>query len=77
MGEVVRARVDDIPEPELCVPYAEAIADLDDEDLYLLAAWHASLEVGQPISNTEFLVGVFPGLGENRRGAEDCGRLPR
>ena len=51
------------------VHYAKAIADLDEDDLHLLAAWHASLEVGQPIPNTEFLVGVFPSLGENRREA--------
>jgi hypothetical protein len=69
VGEVVRAWVDDIPEPELSVHYAKAIADLDEDDLHLLAAWHASLEVGQPIPNTEFLVGVFPSLGENRREA--------
>lgn len=69
VGEVVRAWVDDIPEPELCVHYAKAIADLDEDDLHMLAAWHASLEVGQPIPNTEFLVGVFPSLGENRREA--------
>ncbi len=49
--------------------YAQAIADLDQDDLHLLAAWHASLEVGQPIPNTAFLVGVFPSLGENRREA--------
>jgi len=49
--------------------FAKAIADLDEDDLHLLAAWHASLEVGQPIPNTEFLVGVFPSLGENRREA--------
>ena len=35
----------------------------------MLAAWHASLEVGHPIANKEFLVGVFPSLGENRREA--------
>ena len=69
VGEVVRAWVDDIPEQELSVHYAKAIADLDEQDLNLLAAWHASLEVGQPIPNTEFLVGVFPSLGENRREA--------
>src|SRR5258708_40175785 len=69
VGEVVRAWVDDIPEPELSVHYAKAIADLDEDDLHLLAAWHASLEVGQPIPNTDFLVGVFPSLGDNRRGA--------
>ena len=69
VGEVVRAWVDDIPEPELSVHYAKAIADLDEDDLHLLAAWHASLEVGQPIPNTDFLVGVFPSLGENRREA--------
>jgi hypothetical protein len=69
VGEVVRAWVDDIPDQELSVHYAKAIADLDEQDLHLLAAWHASLEVGQPIPNTEFLVGVFPSLGENRREA--------
>jgi hypothetical protein len=35
----------------------------------MLAAWHASLEIGQPIANTEFLLNVFPSLGENRREA--------
>jgi hypothetical protein len=29
-------------------------------------ALHASLEVGQPIPNNDFLVRVLPGLGENR-----------
>ena len=69
VGEVVRAWVDAIPEQELCHHYAKAIADLDEQDLNLLAAWHASLEVGQPIANLEFLVGVFPSLGDNRREA--------
>ena len=69
VGEVVRAWVDDIPDRELPVHYAKAVADLDQDDLHLLAAWHASLEVGQPIPNTDFLVGVFPSLGENRREA--------
>ena len=69
VGEVVRAWVDDIPDKELSLHYAKAIADLDEEDLNLLAAWHASLEVGHPIPNQEFLVGVFPSLGENRREA--------
>ena len=69
MGEVVHAWVDEIPETELVSHYAKAIADLDEEDLSLLAAWHASLEVGQPIANCDFLVNVFPRLGENRREA--------
>jgi hypothetical protein len=69
IGEVVRAWVDDIPDKELSIHYAKAIANLDNDDLHLLAAWHASLEVGQPIPNTEFLVGVFPSLGDNRREA--------
>lgn len=69
VGEVVRAWVDDLPDQELSMHYARAIASLDDDDLQLLAAWHASLEVGQPIPNTDFLVGVFPSLGENRREA--------
>ncbi len=69
VGEVVRAWVDDIPEQELSTHYAKALAGLGQDDLHLLAAWHASLEVGQPVPNTEFLVGVFPSLGENRREA--------
>ena len=36
----------------------------------MLAAWHASLEtVGQPIANTDFLVSIYPTLGEHRREA--------
>jgi hypothetical protein len=69
LGEVVRAWVDEIPEDDLVSHYAKAVADLDDDDLTMLAAWHASLEVGQPIANKEFLVNVFPSLGDNRREA--------
>ena len=69
LGELVRAWVDDIPDEQLASHYAKAIADLDEHDLSMLAAWHASLEVGQPIPNREFLVNVFPTLGENRREA--------
>jgi hypothetical protein len=35
----------------------------------MLAAWHASLEVGHPVANKEFLLKAFPGLGELRREA--------
>jgi len=69
VGEVVRAWVDEIPDRELELHYAKAIADLDEHDLSMLAAWHASLEVGQPIANREFLVGVFNSLGDNKREA--------
>ena len=69
LGEVVRAWVDEIPESELDSHYAKAVADLDEHDLSLLAAWHVSLEVGHPLPNKEFLVNVFPSLGENRREA--------
>ena len=69
LGEVVRAWVDEIPESELESHYAKAVADLDEHDLSMLAAWHASLEVGHPVPNKEFLVNVFPSLGENRREA--------
>lgn len=69
LGEVVRAWVDEIPEPELESHYAKAVADLDEHDLSLLAAWHASLEVGHPVPSKEFLTGVFQSLGENRREA--------
>ena len=69
LGEIVRAWVDEIPENELASHYAKAVADLDEHDLSMLAAWHASLEVGQPIANRDFLVTVFPSLGDNRREA--------
>jgi hypothetical protein len=69
LGEVVRAWVDEIPEDELQVHYAKAVEELDDDDLSMLAAWHASLEVGQPIANKEFLLGAFSRLGDHRREA--------
>ena len=43
--------------------YAKAVEDLDEHDLSMLAAWHASLEVGMPIANKDFLVNAFPALG--------------
>lgn len=67
--EVVRAWVDEIPDSELESHYVKAVADLDEHDLSLLAAWHASLEVGHPVPNKEFLVNAFASLGENRREA--------
>jgi hypothetical protein len=69
LGEVVRAWVDEIPDDELEVHYAKAVDDLDDDDLSMLAAWHASLEVGHPIASKEFLLKAFPGLGDHRREA--------
>ena len=69
LGEVVRAWVDEIPDDELESHYAKAVAELDDDDLSMLAAWHASLEVGHPVPNKEFLVNVFSSLGDNRREA--------
>jgi hypothetical protein len=69
LGEVVRAWVDEIPDDELQVHYAKAVDELDENDLSMLAAWHASLEVGRPIANKEFLLGAFPRLGKHRREA--------
>jgi hypothetical protein len=69
LGEVVRAWVDEIPDDELQQHYAKAVDELDDDDLSMLAAWHASLEVGQPIANKDFLLQAFPHLGQHRREA--------
>ena len=69
LGELVRAWVDEIPEEQLRSHYAKAVEDLDEDDLSMLAAWHASMEVGTPIANREFLVGAFDKLGEHRREA--------
>ncbi len=69
LGEAVRAWVDEIPEGELESHYAKAIADLDEHDISMLAAWHGSMEVGQPVPNRDFLMGAFDSLGEHRREA--------
>lgn len=69
VGELIRAWVDDIPEEQLSAHYARAVEDLDEADLSMLAAWHASLEIGHPIPSRDFLLRVFPTLGENRREA--------
>ena len=69
LAEVVEAWVDDIPEPELGQHYAKAVSELDHEDLSMLAAWHATLEVGKPVASAEFLVGAFDGLGRHKRDA--------
>ena len=69
LGEVVRAWVDEIPEEELDEHYAKAIAALDEHDISVLAAWHGSMEVGQPVPNRAFLMGAFDSLGEHRREA--------
>ena len=70
LGEVVHAWVEEIPEDELETHYAQAVEDLDDDDLSMLAAWHASLDgAGRPIASKEFLLSAFTGLGEHRREA--------
>ena len=69
LGEAVRAWVDEIPDDELETHYAKALSELDEHDLSMLAAWHGSLEVGQPIPNRDFLMGAFGSLGDNRREA--------
>jgi hypothetical protein len=67
LSEVVRAWVDDIPDEELQAHYAKAVADLDEHDLSMLAAWHASMDVGHPIAHPDFLVGAYPALEQEAR----------
>ena len=69
LAEVIQAWVDDIPEPELAKHYSRAVAELHHEDLSMLAAWHAALEVGTPVASAEFLVGAFETLGDHKRDA--------
>src|ERR1700759_3330221 len=69
LRELVRAWVAETPERELATHYAKAVAHLDEHDLSMLPAWHASLEVGQPIANRDFLMNAFGSLGDNRREA--------
>ncbi len=67
LTEVVHAWVDAVPEGELAGQYAIALAQLDDHDLSMLAAWHASLEVGTPIASREFLAKTFEVLAHDER----------
>jgi len=69
LGEAVRAWVDEIPDDELESHYAKAIAELDENDLSMLAAWHASMDVGHPLPSRDFLIGSFGSLGKHRREA--------
>src|SRR5947207_6340414 len=69
LGEAVRAWVDEIPDDELEAHYARAISELDDHDISMLAAWHASMDIGHPLPNRDFLMGAFPALGHHRREA--------
>ena len=69
LGEAVRAWVDEIPDDELEAHYARAIAELDEHDISMLAAWHASMDVGHPVPNRDFLMGAFMSLGQHRREA--------
>jgi hypothetical protein len=69
LGEAVRAWVDEIPDEELEDHYAKAISELDEHDISMLAAWHGSMEIGQPVPNRDFLMGAFGALGEQRREA--------
>ena len=69
LGETVRAWVDEIPDEELQEHYAKAISELDEHDISMLAAWHASMDVGHPVPNRDFLMGAFMSLGQHRREA--------
>src|ERR671923_1681148 len=69
LAEVIQAWVDDIPEEELAHHYSRAVTELSNEDLSMLAAWHATLEVGPPVASADFLVGAFSGLGRHKRDA--------
>jgi hypothetical protein len=69
LSEVIQAWVDDIPEEELAHHYSRAVTELNHEDLSMLAAWHATLEVGSPVASADFLVGAFHGLGRHKRDA--------
>src|SRR5258708_15532843 len=66
LGEAVRSWVDEIPDQELETHYAKALSELDEHDLSMLPAWHGSLEGGQPVPNSDFLMGGFRSLGANR-----------
>lgn len=67
--DAIECWVDQLPEEQLTACYAQAVADLETDDIAMLAAWHASLEIGSPVPSRDFLVGTFPNLGKHRREA--------
>jgi len=69
LGEAVRAWVDEIPDDELEAHYSKAIQELDEHDISMLAAWHASMDIAHPIPNRDFLINAFGSLGRHRREA--------
>jgi len=69
LDELTSVWIDALPESRLKAEYDRVVEGLDNEDLSMLAAWHATLEVGVPVANREFLVKAFPRLGEGRREA--------
>ncbi len=69
LGEAVRAWVDEIPDDELESHYAKAISELDEHDISMLAAWHASMDIAHPVPNRDFLLSSFGSLGAHRREA--------
>ncbi len=70
IGELVSSWVNSLPDDELAAHYASAVDALDEQDITVLAAWHASLEVGYPVANKDFLIGAFKALHfEHRREA--------
>ena len=69
LGEAVRAWVDEIPDDELESHYARAISELDEHDISMLAAWHASMDIGLPSRTATSSWAPFTSLGVHRREA--------
>jgi hypothetical protein len=63
----VAAWVDAIPERELDVHYAKALAGLEAGDLHALAGAYATSDRAVALASPARLFGVFQGLGEQRR----------
>src|SRR4029079_19674332 len=69
LGEAVRAWVDEIPDDELEDHHSQSIQELDEHDISMLAAWHASMDIAHPIPNRDFLINAFGSLRRHRREA--------
>jgi hypothetical protein len=67
--EALTTWVDTIPDESLEAYYGNAIQELDEHDLAMLASWHGAYHAGPAVPNVEFLAGAFPALGDNRRAA--------
>lgn len=67
LDAAISAWADMVPEAEMENHYASSLKGLDAQDIDSLAAWYGMRTERQVIPSAEFLLKLFPSLGEDRR----------